>query len=170
MRDLTEVVAAIDAENEGDPNQVAGGPRARVEGERAMHWVEVLAPDASPELLLAARAHHLRRWSIPRSSYPDGRRGYLRWRRDLKDVHATAVAEVLGAHGFDDASIARVQDLVRKKGLGSDPETQVLEDAICLAFLEVQYDDLAARLDDDHMVEVLRKTLKKMSPAGRDSR
>ncbi len=169
MRDLTAAIAAIDTDNEQDPNRVAGAARARLEGERAMHWVQVLAPDSPDELLLAARAHHIRRWSIPRSSYPDGRRGYLRWRRDLKEVHAEAVADKVGANGFDAAAVARVQDLVRKVGLGSDPETQVLEDAICLTFLEVQYEELAARLDDDHMVRVLEKTLAKMSPAGREA-
>jgi hypothetical protein len=40
---------------------------------------------------------------------------------------------------------------------------QAFEDVVCLVFLETQYDDLIARLDDDKIVAVLRKTIPKMS-------
>jgi len=53
---------------------------------------------------------------------------------------------------------------VRKRGLGRDPEVQVLEDALCLVFLETQLADLAARLDADKLIDILRKTMRKMSP------
>jgi hypothetical protein len=125
-----------------------------------------LAPDASGALRLAVRAHHLRRWVIPRASRPDGRAGYLRWRRDLKSVHAEAVAEVLTPVGIGPDVIGAVQRLVTKQGLGSDPEAQTFEDVVCLVFLETQYDALIDRLgDDEKMVAVLRKTLPKMSGA-----
>ena len=54
-------------------------------------------------------------------------------------------------HGWDEATIARVEDLVHKRGLGkvSDADVQALEDALCLVFIETQYDELAAKLDDD---------------------
>ena len=41
------------------------------------------------------------------------------------------------------------------------------EDALCLVFLETQLSDLARRLDEEKMVDVLRKTLPLMSEAGR---
>src|SRR5262249_52630810 len=126
--------------------------------------VDRLAPDASEALRLAARAHHLRRWTIPRSSYPSGRPGYLRWRRALHEQHAREVAELLADVGYDDATIQRVQDIVRKRGLGNDDEVQVFEDALCLVFVETQLHDLAARTDPEKMVDVVRKTLAKMSP------
>jgi Domain of unknown function (DUF4202) len=68
--------------------------------------------------------------------------------------------------GYGDADVERVQAIVRKQGLGRDPEVQVHEDALCLVFLETQFDELTADLDDDaKMVDILRKTAAKMSPA-----
>jgi hypothetical protein len=66
----------------------------------------------------------------------------------------------------DPATIERTQQLVRKQGLGSDPDTQNFEDVVCLVFLETQFEDLVERLDDEaKMLDVLRKTIPKMSPA-----
>jgi hypothetical protein len=171
MRGLSEALAVIDEANALDPNTtVVDGvpqPLALVQGRRASHWLDRLAPDASPALQLAARAHHLRRWTIPRATYPSGRAAYLRWRRDLKDVHASALADLLPPLGVDPAVVARARDLVRKRGLGSDPETQTFEDVVCLVFLETQFVATIDKLaDDDKMVDVLRKTVPKMSPAG----
>jgi hypothetical protein len=129
-------------------------------------WISRLKPDASDALRLAARAHHLRRWVSPRSSFPDGRAGYLRWRRDLALRESEDVGGLLAEAGYDQTTIQRVQAIVRKKDLASDPEVRALEDAICLVFLETQFDDLAARLTHERMVDVLRKTMGKMSPLG----
>jgi hypothetical protein len=155
-----QAIAAIDAVNAEDPNE-----KEPLHARLVTEWVRRLRPDAGEELLLAARAHHIRRWASPRSSYPDGRAGYLRWRRDLHQAHARDVAEILSTAGYDEATIVRVQDLVRKKGLGKDPDAdvQVLEDALCLVFIETQFRELADRLEPDKMVDVTRKTLVKMS-------
>lgn len=169
MRDLAvvlrEVVAAIDRENDADPNRHDGRPLARVHGELASQWVNRLVDAPSDELKIAARAHHLRRWELARSEYPDGRAGYLRWRRDNKQVQADGTVEIAGRLGYDRAATDRIAELMLRSGLGSDPETQVLEDAACLAFLETQFDVMVAKLGHDHMVQVLARTLKKMSPA-----
>ena len=170
---FARAVAAIDAANGADPTVlvVDGHPRpkAQAEGQLVAAWVERLRPDAGEALLLAARAHHLRRWTSPRGTYPDGRAGYLRWRRDLHEFHAAEVAELLAGEGYEPDLIERVQRLVRKRDLkaGTDPEVQVLEDAICLTFLEAEFAELADKLEPDHMVDVLRKTLVKMSDAGK---
>jgi uncharacterized protein DUF4202 len=160
-------IAAIDAANADDPNTVVvrgeQRPKELAHAELVSEWVITLRPDASEALRLAARAHHLRRWSVPRASYPAGRAGYLRWRRDLHDQHAREVGAILTSVGYDDGMIARVQDLVRKRGLGKEPEVQTLEDALCLVFLETQFDDLAARMDAEKLGGVVDKTLQKMS-------
>ena len=165
--ELTAAFAAIDAANALDPNIIEWRderwPRAQLQGMLATEWAETIDPRASDEVLLAARAHHVRRWTIARASYPDGRAGYLRWRRALKDVHAAVVAEILPDAGTPADVIARVQALVRKDGLGRDPETQLVEDAICLTFLETQFEELAARLDHDRLVTAVQKTVVKMS-------
>jgi len=168
---LARAVAAIDAANAGDPNRlVVGGverPKELAHAEMVTGWVRRLRPDAGEALLLAARAHHVRRWEIDRSAYPEGRGGYLRWRRDLHRHHARVVARIVEDEGYDQATVARVEELVTKRNLASDPEVQVLEDALCLVFIESQFHDLASRLDDGKMVDVVRKTLKKMSDEGK---
>lgn len=170
MDRLAAALAAIDSANADDPKviEVDGvtRPKEQAHAEMMTEWVRRLDPDCTDEQVLAARAHHLRRWSLPRSSYPDGRGGYLRWRTALKQQHSDEVAAILRGVGYDDEAIARVQQIVRKQGLGRDPAVQVHEDALCLVFLQTQLDELVERLGDDKTVEVLQKTAKKMSPAG----
>lgn len=162
-------VAAIDAANADDPETLLVGgepcPKELAHAELMVAWVTRLDPEASELQLLAARAAHLRRWTSPRSTFPEGRAGYLRWRTALRKRHAADVAEILTAAGYDDASVERVAAIVGKVGLGSDPAVQVHEDALCLTFLETQLADTAARLGDDKAVDVLAKTAAKMSPA-----
>ena len=164
------VVTVIDAANAADPNPVTvrgtTEPLALVHGRLAVEWVEHLQPDPPEPLLIAARAHHLRRWEVPRSTYPEGKPGYLRWRRDQKRRHATDVAEIMAAAGFDAAEIERTQALLRREQLATDAETQVLEDAACLVFIETQLAEMEPRFDHDHLIDVIRKTARKMSPAG----
>lgn len=163
-------VAAIDAANGEDPNVVVvrarSEPRARVEGSLAVEWIEHLVPGADDALRLAARAHHLRRWEVPRRTYPTGRIGYLRWRTAQKQRHAADVAELLGAVGYPPDVIARVQELVRRERLSTDPQAQAVEDAACLVFIETQLADMELQLDHPHLLEVIRKTARKMSAAG----
>jgi hypothetical protein len=104
---------------------------------------------------------------VPRRDYPEGRAGYLRWKTDLQRRHAEAVAPLLTAAGYAPAEVDRVQDIIRKRRLASDPDVQALEDALCLVFLETQLDELAGRLDEAAVVEVLRKSLAKMSAEGK---
>jgi hypothetical protein len=170
MDRLARALDAIDAANAGDPHTImidgVSRPKELAHAELMTRWVRTLDPDCSDEQLLAARAHHLRRWTIPRDSYPEGRAGYLRWRTALKRQHADDVGEILRGAGYDDGVVARVQVIVSKQGLGRDPAVQVHEDALCLVFLETQLDELAGKLGEDKTIDVLQKTAKKMSPAG----
>ena len=159
--------SAIDAANAADPNEHDGEPLALLQGRLAEGWVMRLDPGASAALRLAARAHHLRRWVVPRASYPDGRAGYLRWRRDQKQRHAAELRELLEGASVDPAVVERAAAIVAKVGLGSDPEVQVFEDAVCLTFLETQLGETADRLDEAHMTNVIAKTLTKMSEPGK---
>ena len=167
---LARAIAAIDAANAEDPNTVVvngvARPKEVVHAERMTHWVGVLAPDASDAQLLAARGHHLRRWVSPRDTYPAGRAGYHRWRADQRERQALEVGALLAEIGYDDDTIERVRTIVAKQGLGRDPDVQTHEDALCLVFLEQQLDPVAVQLGDDHTIQVLRRTARKMSPAG----
>lgn len=164
-------IAAIDLANAVDPVRItirgAERPKELAHAELMMEWVTKLADEPSEALLLAARAHHIRRWEVPRSSYPEGRSGYLRWRIGLHDYHANIAAGILREAGYDDATIDRVSQLIHKKNLGrGDAEVQVLEDALCLVFLETQFDELSEKLPTPKINEIIRKTWRKMSEQG----
>jgi hypothetical protein len=167
---LQRALAAIDAANADDPfTLVVDGverPKELAHAELMTTWVRRLDPSASEAQILAARAHHLRRWTLPRSDYPEGRAGYLRWRTTLKRQHAAEVGEILRDAGYDDAVIERVQQIVRKEGLGRDPAVQVHEDALCLVFLQTQLVEVTEQLGDEKTIDVLQKTARKMSPEG----
>src|SRR6516164_6480135 len=151
---LTLAFSAIDAANRDDPNRIVvrgvERPKELAHAELVTEWVSRLRPDTGELLLVAARGHHLQRWRLPRSSYPEGRAGYLRWRRDLSEQQATGLAAIVEGCGYTAEETVRIQQLVRKRGLGSDLETQLAE--------------LAARTDDNKMIDILAKTMKKMSP------
>jgi len=166
-----KAISAIDAANAVDPTLVPtpDGPRPKelVHAELMTAWVRRLRPDASEALLLAARAQHIRRWESPRSSFPEGRTGYLRWRTQLYRFHADTAAALLREAGYGEDVAGRVGALIRKELLGRDPDAQAIEDALCLVFLELQLGDVAGKMDREKLITVLRKTWTKMSPDAR---
>jgi hypothetical protein len=157
----------FDEENGRDPNEEDGQPRELLYAKRLTDWVLRLCPNASEALRLAARCQHLCRWEIPRGSYPMTRAGYLKWRTDLKKFHAQRAGEILREVGFDDETIRRVQDLNLKKNFPADSDCRVLEDALCLVFLEFQFAELAAKTADDKMINALKKSWEKMTESAR---
>ncbi|WP_342364251.1 DUF4202 domain-containing protein [Terrarubrum flagellatum] len=169
---LAAVMAEIDAANARDPNHVAidgkAEPAELVYARRMSATLTRLAPDASEHLRIAARGQHIERWTSPRKSYPDGRVGYLKWRRDLKEFHANRVTEIMAAAGYEENDIARVGSLVRKERLKIDPEAQMLEDVVCAVFLEHYIEDFLAKTDEAKLPDILAKTWRKMSPLGHE--
>jgi hypothetical protein len=163
-------IECFDAANSEDPDirvfQDKSFPRQVLYGQRMTHWLQAIETDAAETLRLAARSQHLCRWMIPRSEYPTGRAGYYRWRTRLYEFHAEKAGDILAKVGYDKATIARVQDLLRKKNLKSDPQMQALEDVACLVFLENDFVDLARQHDVAKMIDIIRKTWKKMTPRG----
>jgi len=162
-------IRRFDEENARDPNveNVNGSPQPRelVYARWLTDWVLKLCPDATEALRLAARCQHLCRWMIPRNSYPMTRAGYLQWREALKKFHAQKAAEILREVGFPDDTVRRVQELNLKKNYPHDAEGRVLEDALCLVFLERQLGDLAGKTSDDKVINALKKSWEKMTPA-----
>lgn len=172
MSRFDDAIAAIDAVHTEDPTiETVGDRRAPAEllyAERMSARLALLAPDASEALRLAARAQHLARFRVPRSSQPDGRAGYLKWRTEQQRAHAALARELLARAGYDDATQARVQGLIAKKDLGRDPDAQHLEDCACLVFLEHYLEAFAANETEDDVVAILQKTwTRKMSETGR---
>ena len=163
-------IEQLDTANAQDPNretwQGREYPKELLYARRMTDWLQSLEPDASEALRLAARAQHLRRWTIPRDRYPRDRPGYKRWRAELSKFHGDEAGRILDQVGYDPETIARVKGLIRKERLKSDPDSQTLEDVVCLVFLENHFAAFAREHDDDKLVEVLRKTWRKMSPRG----
>ena len=168
---LTQVLDRIDRLNGEDPStEIVEGvqqPRELVYSKRLTAWVLRLNPQASEELRIAARGQHVRRWTIPRDRYEMNRRGYLRWRETLKAFHVDTVAGLMREVGYPDEAVQRVREIMGKRQIQNDPDTQTLEDALCLVFLETQFADLRKKTADDKMQEILRKTWKKVSAQGR---
>jgi hypothetical protein len=160
----------FDEANARDPNitivNEAPAPRELVYARRMTAWLLKLEPHPSEPLELAARSQHLMRWSIPRGDYPMDRAGYLRWREDLQTFHAEKAGEILREVGYDPLTIARVGSLIRKEKIKSDPEMQLLEDVICLVFLENYFAEFARDRDEPKLIRILRKTWNKMSVRG----
>lgn len=173
MPSLEATLAAIDAANGDDPRKVASGGAARpfeiVYAERMSARLAAVYPQASELLQIAARAQHLRRFDIPRGDYPQGKRGYDDWRKACRAHHAALAGGVMRAQGYGEAEIAHVGGLIRKERLKKDPESQALENIAAIVFLEHYFDDFLEKYtgyDDAKIVDILGKTLCKMSPKG----
>ena len=163
-------IARVDAVHAGDPEKdAAGRPKELLYAQRMSAWLAKLAPDASEALRLAVRCQHLRRWAIARSDYPEGKVGYLRWRREEALAHAALAGELLAQAGYDAEAVKRVQSLVKKERIKRDPDAQLLEDTSCLVFLESEFAAFAPKHEEGKLVDILRKTWAKMSPRGREA-
>ena len=169
---MSRLLAKLEALNSQDPNQeLADGiawPRELIYAKRLAAWVQRLEPNASEELLIASHGQHVCRWTIPRNRYEMNRKGYLRWREDLKTFHADTVARLMQEEGYPQKTIDHLRQIIRKRDF-QDPVTQCVEDALCLVFLETQFSDLRNKTPDDKMADILRKTWRKMSERGKQA-
>lgn len=165
------LIQRLDALNQHDPNAITYQgktyPRELLYAQRVSAWVMRLDPAASEAVQIAARGQHVCRWKIPRDRYPRNRQGYLKWRETLKTMHMDLVGEEMEQLGYPQDEIDRVRRIMSKRLLPDDPESQTLEDALCLAFLETEFADLKQRTEDEKMRDIVRKTWHKMSPHGR---
>ena len=133
------------------------------------NWVKKLASNASETLLLASRCQHIGRWQIPREQYPMNKAGYLTWRKELAGFHATKAGELLQKAGYNEDEIKAVQHILLKEELKRDRDVQTMEDALCLVFLQFQFEDLVRQHNDEKIIHILQKTWKKMGEAGREA-
>ncbi len=167
MTRLSEVLAAIDAANAADPEREEGRPAALVYGERMSEELARLSPGASEHLRIAARGQHVERWKLARSEYPEGRQGYLDWRREQGRRHGARVAGMMAEAGYPEADREQVAAMLRKEGIKRDPEVQMLEDVICFVFLKWYFAPFAAKHEPEAIGKIVEKTARKMSAEGR---
>ncbi|WP_310447990.1 DUF4202 domain-containing protein [Thiobacillus sp.] len=163
---FNQTMALFDAANAEDPNQDAGQPKELLYGQRMSEMIGRFAPDASEAAQLAVRAQHIRRWTVPRDSYPMDKDGYHAWRTGLYSFHANTAGELMREAGYDDAMIERVKKAVGKRGIKVNPDTQLLEDIANLVFIEHYMLAFAAskpEYDEAKWLEIIRRTWGKMS-------
>jgi hypothetical protein len=173
MNNLEKAFALFDAFNKQDPNEInfKGNtyPLEYFFALRLYEWVRKLEPAAGEPLLLASRSQHIGRWLSARSSYPEGKAGYLQWRQDLAKFHALKSAELMREAGYDEETIAKVEPIILKKDLQKNPEVQTIENALCLVFLEYQYEDFLHKHEEPKIIRILQKSWKKMTEPGRNA-
>ena len=166
-------IAAFDKANAEDPNTETyngiGYPKELLYAQRMTCRLNEFSPDAPEAVQLAAHCQHIRRWEIPRSDYPTGKAGYKRWRTDLYKFHAKTAAEILQEVDYDEETISRVETLLQKKRLKLDQGVQLLEDVICLVFLENYFADFSQQHDEEKLIGIVRKTWRKMSSQGQQA-
>ena len=166
------VIQKIDVVNSEDPNlELFNGekiPEALLYGQRMSDMLEEVDANAGELLKIAAQGQHIKRWSVPRNSYPMDRKGYLQWRTKLKTIHAELLADIMVENGYSTSEADRVGDLILKKKLKTDPESQLLEDVVCLVFLKHYFDRFIEKHknEEEKLVSIVQKTWRKMSEKG----
>lgn len=168
MTPLEQAFAAIDAANAQDPGREGGEPAALLYGRRMTEEQRRLHPQASEPLQIACRGQHVERWLLPRASFPEGRAGYLAWRREQGRRHAERVMGIMRAAGYAGAEAEAAGRMLRKEGIKRDPEVQALEDVACFTFIRHYLGDFATTQEPEAMLRIVEKTARKMSPAARE--
>lgn len=166
--------ALIDAANSEDPNRETDEngkewPKELLYSHRMSEMLERFAPEADDVAKLAIRAQHIQRWKTPRSNYPMDRQGYLQWRTGLYKFHAETAGRLMAEAGYDEASVDRARQMVGKRALKVNADTQLLEDVTDLVFIEHYMLEFAGKhpeYDEEKWLDIIRKTWKKMSEQG----
>lgn len=170
-----KAVRAIDSiyQNEKTTEQSAGitYPKEYLYARRMVEMLNKFHPQADEAQLLAARCQHFCRWDIPRSNYPMDKKGYHTWRTYLYTYQADKAAEVLLAAGYDDATIQRVRIMVSKQGIKQNSDTQLIEDVICLVFIQHYVEEFSTKYSEDlpKLFDIIQKTWRKMSASGHEA-
>lgn len=169
---LEQAYELFDSYNRKDPNvftwESDSYPQEYFLALQLHKWVLVLNPDASEALMLASRCQHIGRWEKPRESYPLNKPGYLAWRKDLSLYHAEKASEILKTVGYENETIERVSTIVQKQKIKLDPEVQTIENALCLVFLQYQYEAFHQKHEPEKMVQIIKKSLQKMDVNGHE--
>lgn len=170
MTKLTQAFELFDTYNQQDPTSFiwegTSYPQEYFMALKLHEWVEKLTPEASEPLLLASRSQHIGRWTVARNSYPEGKVGYLTWRKDLGKFHAKTAGELMAQVGYDAETIERTQQIILKQRIKQDAEVQTIENALCLVFLEYQYEAFHPKHEAEKVIDILKKSLLKMDAHG----
>lgn len=173
MDNIAKAFQLFDEYNKQDPNVlIYEGVQFPEEYFYALNlheWITKLEPNASEALLIASRCQHIGRWEVARNLYPQGRTGYLKWRSDLAKYHSEKAIAIMKRAGYNDEHLfERVKQIILKRQFKTDHEVQVMEDALCLVFLQFEFEEFMQKHDEDKLIRILQKTWNKMSLRGRE--
>lgn len=172
MSRLDKAFELFDAYNKQDPRsftwESANQPQEYLFAVKLYEWILKLNPNATEELLLASRSQHIGRWEIPREDYPDGRDHYLKWRKNLAQHHAVIAGRLMKEAGYGEETLDRVKQIILKQRIKVDPDVQTMENALCLVFLQLQYEEFRKKYEHEpeKIINILRKSLLKMDGNG----
>lgn len=174
MKNVIEpAIALIDAINEQDPKREIAGeqsyPAALLYGQRMSHRLSLFCKEPSIALQIAVRAQHIKRWSVPRHTYPLGREGYLAWRKALGVMHANEAMSIAQQVGCDQLTITAIGKMLTKEKIKRDPLVQALEDIACLVFLEFYFSEFCQKHSPEKVISIVKKTWHKMSKNGQET-
>lgn len=166
--------AMINAANSEDPNNDTDEngkiwPKELLYSNRMSNILQRFAPAADDVCKLAIRAQHIQRWKSARNTYPMDRVGYLKWRTDLYHFHAETLGSLMVQAGYNADDVERARKMVGKKGVKSNPDTQLLEDVAGLTFIEyymLAFVDKHPDYNEEKWISIVQKTWKKMSASG----
>lgn len=138
---------------------------ALIYSQQCFDWLKKMNPKFSEAQEIGARCQHFRRWDIPREDFPLDKKGYYQWRIKLYSYQADKTAEVLKKVGYSDEFVEEVKNMISKKDLRNNINSQLLEDIACLVFLEHYITPFASSKDysEEKWIKIIKKTWSKMS-------
>lgn len=155
QKQYDEIILNIDSENCDDKSEV-------LYSKRMLETLLDFDTQAEDDLKIACYGQHIKRFAYPRSDYPEGRAGYLKWRKELYTIHANLVEDcILKANGSKQFAES-VKNIMINKVTGKG-KSQTFEDVACLVFLKYYFNDFAVKHEESKLVTIIQKTWNKMS-------
>jgi len=173
---LSAVLSAIDAINSEDPNSTLvngeAQPNELLYGQYMTSCLDQYWPNSSECLQIAVRAQHIKRWHLARKDFPEGKQGYLNWRKELGKFHAQIAKTLMLDNGYTEEDAEKTACIIRKEKLKSNQDSQTLEDVACLVFLQYYFDEFAAKYtkvdNEAKIIRIVQLTWRKMSERGHE--
>lgn len=173
---LEKTLNAIDSINQEDPNTTIiddkAQPKELVYGLYMTECLSKYWPQANEFLQIAVRAQHIKRWHLKRSEFPEGKQGYLTWRKELGKFHAQTTKALMLDNGYSEEEAEKTACIIRKEKLKRNLDSQTLEDVACLVFLQYYFDEFAAKYtkadNEAKIIRIVQLTWKKMSERGHE--
>ena len=169
-KQYNKAVELINSVHQLDPNtETVDGIEIKAEllySRRMLRMLEKVQPDASYALKLAAQCQHISRWSIPRTTFPSGKKGYYEWRAAIMKHQLSVTASVLQQAEINGQSIEIIVDALKNKADKSNINASIIEDTACLTFIKWYLVPFAVQFDPEKAKVILQKTANKMSERG----